>query len=576
MPKFVEESESPGGIGARKLLKTQLVSKQRGLWKGMVTEAGRDTAGARTGGSAAARGGKPLIGQFGLISMAMSGVIGSGWLLAGQDAARLAGKWAWLSWVVGAAALGCMALMMVALAVRRPQNGALVRWPIESSGRTVGTIMGAGLIVTFAANMPTEAAAVVRGMCPKAAELCTAQRTLTWSGIGVAAAVMTVVLLINWLGLKVVTKVNIAFAVAKFVIPVVTAITLLCVDFRWNTASSATHHLTTQGGIGNVLKAVTVSGVVFGFTGFQGPIDHAGETDRRHLRRAVLIGLGIPAVIYTVLQVAFLGHISQAAMTANTPYMFMAHGIGQGGLYGLLFVDGMASPFATALVFASFVSAELRTAAEQGVVSPRALASHYGRRDVPRMALIANYSLGMLMLLLLHDWENIVSATGIIALFVYSYTAISYTAFRRTWRRGDGDNEQVSPFTKAYAVLAPLSFTLATVLAYAAGARILGTALAFMFGVAILALVTSSRVVEVHYRLHAVRALWLIGYFALLGGLRLLGSYGPDHHALLPDTVALPLTAVLGLAGYYVGVDQSTRYRHERDRWQYLAERGPA
>lgn len=544
----------------------------------MVTAAGKEAAGAPAGDAARARDGRPLIGQFGLISMAMSGVIGSGWLLAGQDAANLAQQWAWLSWVVGAAALGCMAFVMVALATKRPHNGALVRWPTESSGRTVGTIMGAGLVVTYAANMPTEAAAVVRGLCPEAAGLCTSVRAspyhyLTWPGVLVAAGVMTVVFLINWLGLTVVTKVNVAFAVAKFVIPVVTAAVLLSCRFDWHSVSPSSPM--SQGDVGNVLKAVTVSGVVFGFTGFQGPIDHAGETNRKHLRRAVLIGLGVPAVIYTVLQIAFYGHMRDGGAWSGmaTPYMHLASSVGQGWLSWALLVDGMASPFATALVFASFVAAELRTAADQGLVTPRTLARVSGSRKVPRMALVVNFALGMLMLLLLHDWENIVSATGIIALFVYSYTAVSYTAFRRTWRPGDGDDERVNPFARTYAVLAPLSFTLATVLAYAAGSRILGTALAFMFGVALVAFVASSFVVEVHTRLHRLRAGWLIGYFAALYGLRLLGTYGPHGRPLLPNALAVALTAALGLGAYHLGVAQSVRFRHERGRPHDPADR---
>ncbi|MDI5963779.1 APC family permease [Streptantibioticus silvisoli] len=535
----------------------------------MVTAAGSRAAGESADGTAPGRGGRPLIGQFGLISMAMSGVIGSGWLLAGQDAFNMAGDWAWVSWVIGAAALGCMALVMVALATRRPHNGALVRWPTESSGKSVGTIIGAGLVVTFAANMPTEAAAVVRGLCPQVHSLCTStpdssDHRLTWTGVLLAAAVMTLVFSINWLGLTVVTKVNVAFTVAKFFIPLGTAVLLFCFKFHWNPLDTAPHGGTSSS-LGSVLKAVTVAGVVFGFTGFQGPIDHAGEANPRHLRRAVLIGLGIPAVLYTALQVAYIGHLpfGGVAHGMDTPYMSIARSSMLPWLAAALFVDGMASPFATALVFASFVAAELRTAAEQGLVKPLSLSRTYGSRQVPRVALIANFALGMLMLLLLHDWESIVSATGVIALFVYSYTAVSYTVFRRTWQQGDGDGEAENPFRRTYALLAPLSFTLATVLAYAAGTKNLSVALAFMFGVAILAFVFARNAVEVRRRLHQRRAGWLIGYFALLYGLRLLGSWSPGGHLLLPQAAGICLVAALGLGAYHLGVAQSCRYKQE-------------
>ncbi|MBV9026554.1 MAG: APC family permease [Streptomycetaceae bacterium] len=508
--------------------------------------------------------GKPRISRRGLISLAMSGVIGSGWLLAAQATANLAGVWAWVPWVIGACALWCMALVMVALATRRPQTGALVRWPLDSSGRTVGTIIGAGLVVTYAANMPTEAVAVVRGLCIQVHSLCTAKAGLALapSGLWAAAGVMVAVFLVNWLGLTVVTKVNMVFTMVKFVIPAVTAMLFLW-GFRWHTV------FVTAGGPKSsepVLTAVTLGGVIYAFTGFQGPIDHAGEADKAHLRRATLLGLGIPALIFIALQIIFLGTVQGGAswgdLKSATPYVELSRALGLGWWYWALFVDGMASPFATALVFTSFIAVELRTAAEGRLIAPKALAKISGSRQVPQIALIANFGLGMVMLLLLQSWEKIVAATGIIALFVYSYTSVSYTAFRLTWQPGDVEGETGNPFTKRYVVLAPLSFTGATLLSYTAGWKTLGTALAFMFAVALIAYIGASAMVEVHPGRHRVRALWLIGYFAALYVLSLIGSSGPKPLIHYPWDIAL--TAALGVGAFYVGVYQSRLFREER------------
>ena len=58
-----------------------------------------------------------------------------------------------------------------------------------------------------------------------------------------------------------------------------------------------------------IFGAVTTSGIVFAFNGFQSPINLAGEAKnpQRNVPLAVFSAIAIATVVYILLQVAFVG-----------------------------------------------------------------------------------------------------------------------------------------------------------------------------------------------------------------------------------------------------------------------------
>src|SRR5579875_1132229 len=128
-------------------------------WAVSVTE---DTAAA--GRSGDDRHLRRQLGFWQLTAIAVSGVIGSGWLLSAMFASQAAGPASIITWVIGGGALLLIALVMVELGASRPESGGLVRWPQASSGGLAATMVGCGIWIAYATNPPSESAAMLQYM----------------------------------------------------------------------------------------------------------------------------------------------------------------------------------------------------------------------------------------------------------------------------------------------------------------------------------------------------------------------------------------------------------------------------
>jgi amino acid transporter len=546
--------------------------------------------GRRTGGAVGAGAVAPVVAsapiKLGLrpqLGMALSGVIGSGWLLAAQSAAQTEGPLAVVSWVLGALVLGLMASVMLRMAAARPQSGALVRWPTDSSGRTAGTVMASGLIMVYAANAPTECVAVVTAMGQErwGRALTTADGLHTYvtaEGRLIAACVMALLFAINWAGLRAVAEINAALTVLKFLFPLFALIILAVAGF-------SVHNIGSHGGLhpGGYLvgiNGIVTAGMVFSYTGFQGPIDHAGEVDGAKLRSAVRSTLLMSAALYIALQIVFLGSAPAAWFSASphtwslvhydAPYVQLAQQIGVGWLAVLLFVDSIISPAATALVFVSFTGASLKATAEKRVVAWSELGRTFGARKVPRYAFAVNFTVGVVMLAIFRSWSQIAGATGMMVLFVYSYAAVSYGAFRRDRRSYAPPSEappsatdKPDPYAKPLRIAGPLCFALPTVICYYTGWQIIWKAMLILTALALFMLFISRRVIDKRIEAHFISGLWLIGYFTAFVLLSALGRYsGPFH--LVPEPIDGLAAFALGLGAYYAGVAQSAWFLGQR------------
>ena len=77
---------------------------------------------------------KKQISLFGLIALAVSVQVGSGWLLATLAAASLAGPASIITWVLGAVFFGIIGVTWMELGAMLPRSGAGVRYPRLTHG----------------------------------------------------------------------------------------------------------------------------------------------------------------------------------------------------------------------------------------------------------------------------------------------------------------------------------------------------------------------------------------------------------------------------------------------------------
>ncbi len=532
----------------------------------------------RTGVSNAASdpGLRRALGFWHLTGIALGGILGSGWLLTPMYAAQEAGPAALLTWVIAGIALVPMALVLVELGASYPMSGGLVRWPFHSSGRLVGTFASWCIWLAYATNPPGEATAAIAYLRPHWPWLYHGSQLAVW-GYLLGLGLMGGFVLLNWFGVRLFARFNLLITVGKIAVPTVTALALLAAHFD-------RHNLTGHGGLAPngypvALTAVTTAGAVFAFTGFQAPLDFAGEAtgQRRDIPRAVATALLVSLVLYVVLQLAFLGAIPQSRLVhgwssginQQSTYLYLAKILNLFWLSMLLSVDAVGSPAGSALVYTAEGS---RAAYAMGLphygLLPRRIGAVHTRSGIPRNALAVNFLLGACFLVFLRDWPHIIAVTSILTLLGYSISLVSAQAIRRSGRR-------MACLVPGVSVLAPASFTVTALIFYWSGWDRLHYVL--------LALAVAT---AVGYCWHAwehrrdgfdwrdlLHGLWLVGYLAALAALSKLGSFhGADVIAAPYDSILVAATALLS---YFGGLGGAERHLRQRGTQRYLDGVGP-
>jgi len=499
------------------------------------------------------------LGYWQLTAVGFSGVIGSGWLLGAMYAAQYAGPEAIVSWVIGGAVLALIALVMARLGGSRPEAGGLVRWPNYSNGRFVATMAGWGIWIAWATNPPSESAAMIQYMSKYVGGIYNGT-SLTGLGVLLGIAFMAVFVAINWFGIRFFARINGPLTVAKFAVPAITIVALFISGFHRG-------NFTSHGGFAPYgwtpgLSAIALAGIIYAYTGFQGPIDMSGEAKdaRRDVPRAVVSALAFSAVIYILLQVVFIGAVPGAdlihgwhGVNFSSPYAELAVAANLTWLSWVLYADAIASPAGSALSFTATTGRESYAMSKNGFLPP-SFARVDGKSGIPRRALVINFVIGVAFLLPFGSWQQIVAATSVLGLIAYALPSVSAVVFARGHAFPGG-------MPRWLLWLAPLAFVLATLIIYWAGWHELRIALPILLvGVVVYA--------YQHWRSGAPWAdarlgMWLVAYLAgvlLVSGIGSSDFGGTDWVPAPWDSVAV---AVIALASWLGGVRAGMRHLAE-------------
>src|SRR5919206_4760391 len=258
------------------------------------------------------------ISLFGLIALAVSVQVGSGWLLATLAAASIAGPASIVTWVLGAVFFGIIGVTWMELGAMLPRSGAGVRYPRLTHGAFLSWFNGWGYLIAALSLPVIEAQAVltyVGGHWEGLGFLKVVNGTtvLSWTGTVVGFLLLFVFFLLNSFGAKLLSESNKIVTIWKLVIPTLTAVLMF-------TAFSSSN-FTIGGGFapmggGAVLGALASGGIVFAYSGLRQILDFGGEVvnPQRNIPIAIIVGgLIIPLVIYLLLQVAFIGAVDWTA-----------------------------------------------------------------------------------------------------------------------------------------------------------------------------------------------------------------------------------------------------------------------
>jgi amino acid transporter len=406
------------------------------------------------------------LGFWSLAATSFGGIIGSGWLFGAFFGAQLAGPAALISWVIAAVAIALVSLVLVELGASRPEVGGSVRWPLYANGRIVGTTFGWTVVLGLLTD--TEVLAVTTYLSHYWPWLYRGT-SLSVAGIGVAAVLEAVLVVLNWYGVRLFARVNLVITWLKFIVPAITVIALFASGFH-------SSNLTSAGGFAPygwsaVLSAIASGGLIYALNGFQPPVDLSGEArnPRRNIPRAILISIGASAVLYILLQLAYLGAIPHSLLAHGwkgidftSPFGQLAVVVNLGWLATLLYADAVISPSGSEFVGTAEGARQTYALAKNRLL-PKYFLSVPGESGVPRRALLFNFVLGLVVLIPLHSWITLVSILGDVFVLTYAVSAIAAGTFR------SAAPTRLSGWIPGIKWIAPISFILSTEIAYWSG-----------------------------------------------------------------------------------------------------------
>lgn len=260
---------------------------------------------------------KREVGLVGLTWASMGSIIGSGWLFGAQKALIVAGPAAIISWAIGGVVILVLALVHAELGGMYPVSGGTARFPHYAFGGVAGASFGWFSWLQAATVAPIEVSAMITyGQHYSFANGWLDPKTgvLTTSGLVVAVFLMAILTSINFLGIRRLATANSAATWWKVAIPLLTIFVLALANFHASnfTAANGFNPDKAHG----ILAAVSTSGIIFSYLGFEQADQLAGESKnpRRDIPIAIIGSIVLGVIIYVALQVSFLGALPESAI----------------------------------------------------------------------------------------------------------------------------------------------------------------------------------------------------------------------------------------------------------------------
>ncbi|MBV2155847.1 APC family permease [Kitasatospora sp. SUK 42] len=485
-------------------------------------------------------------------------IIGSGWLFGAKEGVVAAGPAAVLSWGVGTVAIVLLALVHAELGSMFPVSGGTARYPHYAFGGLAGMSFGWFSWLQAATVAPIEVEAMIgyARHWPWAGGLLNDNNTLTASGFAVATVLMAVFVAVNFLGVRVLARTNNIATWLKIFVPLFTIFVLAVTNFH---GSNFTSHGFAPFGAKGVLAAISTSGIIFALLGFEQAIQLAGESrnPKRDIPRAVLGSVAIGAVIYTLLQIVFIGALPVSAFAngwdkldfpgIDGPFAGLATVVGLGWLAWVLYADAVISPGGSGLIYTTSTSRISYGLSRNGYAPQRF--EELDKNGVPWFGLVIAFVTGVICFLPFPSWQELVGFITSASVLMYAGAPLAFGAMRR---RLPG---QERPYRlPAGGLISPAAFVVSSLIIYWSGWHTLSRlGIAIVLGYVLLGSYAAYAIrkgLPNAPRLSWKSAQWLPPYLVGLGVISWQGGFG-DGTGRIPMWWDMALVAVFSLFIYY-------------------------
>jgi amino acid transporter len=475
------------------------------------------------------------IGLVGLTWASVGSIIGSGWLYGAWKGIHAAGPAAIISWCIGGVAVLILGLVHGELGGMYPVSGGTARFPHYAFGGAAGASFGwfSWLQAATVAPIEVEAAIGYAQHWSFAKSWMDAKGDLQGWGILVAIIFMAVLVTVNFLGIRLLAHTNSTITWWKVGIPLLTIFVVGISNFHG-------HNFSALGGFNpygakGILSAVSTSGIIFAYLGFEQADQLAGEARnaQRNIPRAVIGSVIIGVIIYVALQVVFIGALpaslmhgawSHVASTFTGPWAQLASLVAIGWLATILYIDAVISPSGTGLIYSTSTSRVSYGLSRNGYFPT--IFESVDNRGVPWFGLITAFVVGCIVFLPFPSWQSLVGLITSASVLMYAGAPLALGAFRLRLPNAH------RPYRMAGAtVLAPVAFIVSSYIIMWSGWTTdwkLGVGILIGYALVGLNVVTGGNPIKPIWNLRA--ASWLPVYLVGLGALTYGSAWGahPD------------------------------------------------
>jgi amino acid transporter len=339
-----------------------------------------------------------------------------------------------------------------------------------------------------------------------------------------------------------------------------------------NGANFSSHGFAPYGFTG-IESAVSTAGIVFAFLGFRQAVDFAGEAKnpQRNVPLAIILAITIAAVLYVLLQIAFVGAVPGSdlvngwtkglSVTFKAPYADLAAAVGAGWLATLTKIDAVISPSGTGNIYLSSTSRVIYAWSRTGTFF-----KFFGKIDertgVPRASLWLTFFLSVFWTLPFPTWNQLVGVISSATVMTYIIGPVSASALRRT------ASDLQRPFKLGgISIIAPLAFIVASLIIYWTGWSIDSWLIGLQLIVWIVYLVFQSKMPRDKFSIgeQMRSATWLIVYYVAMFLVSMLGSSSFGGMNVLATPVDQIIVIVVAVVCYYWGVASAVSTPHYKE-----------
>ncbi len=415
------------------------------------------------------------IGRVGLLFAGVGSIIGSGWLFGALTASTIAGPAAILSWIIGGGLILLIGLVYAELGAMFPVSGGVVRYPQYAFGSFASYTTGWITWLAAVTTTPIEVLATLQyatNYVPWLTEVKDGVPVLEPGGYAAAVVLMAVFSLINVLGVRAFARFNTALVWWKLLIIVVVIVAFIVTAFAPDNFSATAGF--APYGADSIFSAIATAGIVFSYLGFRQGVELAGESSnpKRNVPFAVIGSVLLTMIIYTALQVAFIGAVPDKGIAGGWeglsfdndfgPLAGLASILGVTWLAIALYADAIISPADTGLIYSATTS-RLAYAMGRNGNAPERL-TKLNKRGVPWVAVLVTFVVGLFVFLPFPAWQKLVGFITSATVLSFSSGPLVLAALRRQLP------EQERPFRLPAGDLIPfLAFYASNLIVYWAG-----------------------------------------------------------------------------------------------------------